>query len=169
MQDRTLIAIDPGKLGAVAVLKKGARRVRVYDTPRFGDGGDYDVRTMGRLIRAEAQEARVSLALERVHSMPGQGVATMFAMGRGLGLWQGIIAAQPWPIELLMVNPEVWKKDVLMAYPKRSGPEGKMAAVAEAERLYPYLVLRGPRGRLLDGRGDAVCMLEWLKRKKARS
>lgn len=168
------IGIDPGKQGAVALI-------------RCSPGEPYQLITWDvATLRADARSARLlydeagmvaslhealdfgpaRVAIEAVHAMPGQGVSTMFAMGEGLGLWKGIVAAlgAPW----CTVTPQAWQKVVLAGYKSR---QGKGAAVQAACHLFSVSasLFRTPRGRLLDGRADAACIAEWLRRQEVRS
>lgn len=155
----TLIGIDPGKQGAVAVLHPG-RRIRVFDTP-LGADGDYNPHAMRRILDRESIGVEVVVALELVHSMPRQSVVSMFSMGRGVGIWEGVVASVP--AMLTKVDPQRWKRHFLAGYKERGGDAGKLAAEREVSRLFPYLVLRTPKGRLLDGRADAVGILMWAR------
>jgi hypothetical protein len=49
----------------------------------------------------------VLAVVERVHSMPGQGVSSTFRFGESFGLVQGILCACN--IETIMIEPAVWK------------------------------------------------------------
>ena len=49
--------------------------------------------------------------IEKVHSMPGQGVASMFNFGKGYGIWIGILAALK--ISKTLVTPQEWKKEMM--------------------------------------------------------
>lgn len=99
----SILGIDPGSVsGAWAAI--------------FPDGsmscGDLPVvdRTvnpaeLGRLIRALNPERAV---VEQVGAMPGQGVSSMFAFGRGYGCILGVLGACEIPVQ--MVTPGRWKK-----------------------------------------------------------
>jgi crossover junction endodeoxyribonuclease RuvC len=154
--------IDPGKDGAVAII--GSAAVTIVDTPTVSTGKGtrqaYDERAMADLIfRAVDENSGCVFALEAVHSMPGQGVSSMFSMGEGFGLWKGILAAMrvPW----MLVTPQRWKGALMDGQAKE-----KAASVLVAGRLFPAVAreLVGPRGRALDGRADALLIAEYLRR-----
>jgi crossover junction endodeoxyribonuclease RuvC len=108
----------------------------------------------------EACVGEVVVAIEAIHAMPAQGVSSMFSMGEGFGLWKGILTALG--CSWRTVTPQAWKKVVLAGY----GNKDKGAAVQVASRLYPIVAgsLKTPRGRVLDGRADAICIAEYLRR-----
>jgi crossover junction endodeoxyribonuclease RuvC len=163
--------VDPGLFGAVAALDETGYLIFAEDTPviavkrgRTPKGNVKtrhlylptamaDVLTENLLKDVERPDA-VIVGIEAVHSMPRQGVHAMFEMGRGLGLWQGIVAALRLPLE--MVDPVRWKRE--MGIPAGSD---KRASVELALRLFP----RAPIKRTQDGRADSVLIAEWLRRK----
>jgi hypothetical protein len=65
-------------------------------------------------------------------------------------------------IPFRQVWPREWKKVVLAGFDTKD----KSAAYRVATRLYPHVAdqLKTPRGRLLDGRCDALCIAEWGRR-----
>lgn len=159
------VGIDPGKDGAIASIGP-FRSVEFFDTPVVGSGKrSYDVAAMAGILKQlvasqkNQDQIEVKVALELNHARPGQGVTSMWSMGEGSGLWEGILAALSIPYE--KVIPQRWHKEILSGLPK-----GKESSVLQAQRLYPECEdkLKTPRGRLLDGRADALCIAEWLRR-----
>ena len=147
--------IDPGASGAVAIVDREDRLVGVFDAPTVttstvsgGTRTRLDVAEAANLLRR--WPGIVSVGLERVGAMPGQGVTSMFSFGEGFGMWQGVLGALGLPYELFL--PLTWQKTQLGTRSAR----GKDAAYAIASRLYPDVQLRGPRGGILDGRADAI-------------
>ena len=150
---QTFIGIDPGAKGAWALLDSTGQVLALHDFP-----GD-EVSLCQQIASYELQEARG--ALEFVHSMPGQGVASTFKFGANFGLWRGILAALRVPFEL--VRPQVWKREFIK--PSDAVP-GKSAEVITAGRLFPDAPLHGPRGGAYDGRAEALLIAEWLRRQR---
>jgi crossover junction endodeoxyribonuclease RuvC len=141
--------------------------VTFWDAPTLpsGKAGSsariYDEQAMVAVVRHALRLAPVcGVVIEQVHAMPGQGVTSMFSMGEGYGLWKGIVSAcgLAWGT----VTPQAWKKVVLAGY----GNKDKGAAVQVASRLFPSVAsqLKTERGRILDGRADALCIAEYLRR-----
>jgi crossover junction endodeoxyribonuclease RuvC len=93
----------------------------------------------------------VHVYIEDVHAMPGQGVTSMFSMGRGLGMYEGIVAALKLPVHF--VAPQTWKKKLLTGMGKE-----KDASIYKAQQLFPTIATSffTKRGRMLDGRAEAL-------------
>ncbi|MFW6248205.1 MAG: hypothetical protein ACOC4J_00375 [Bacteroidota bacterium] len=97
--------------------------------------------------------------IEKQTAMPGQGVVSMMSIGMGFGLWLGILAA--YRIPYTIITPQSWKKEMMAGMGKE-----KAASCYRAQQLYPDLEFFTPRGRALDGRGDAVLIAEYCKQKQ---
>lgn len=142
------IGVDPGLDGAIAWLNDGCMFIKVVDMPSMATGtGRRQVNgaELARIIRNGGNNDNVTVYLERVNAMPGQGVSSMFSFGMSFGIVLGVIAALEYPVEL--VTPQVWKK--------RAGLSGKDKDYARtlAQQLYPGAEL----GRKKDiGRADAI-------------
>jgi crossover junction endodeoxyribonuclease RuvC len=158
------IGIDPGLNGAVAVIDERLDprcRASVSDTPTMVvSGGDKEKRVYNKAAMAALLTPYVGqdvlVILESVHSMPKQGVASSFAFGRGLGMWEGIIAALALPLE--MPSPQRWKKEVLADQGK-----SKDAARYKTVQLFPEIA---DLFKLVkhDGRAEALLMAVYGQR-----
>lgn len=148
--------VDPGLSGAIAFLADNGGPVPllvdVIDMPtlKAGKKTELDSRVLAAIFR-EHRPDRVTV--ESVHAMPGQGVSSMFSFGRGFGVILGILAALDIPYTL--VAPQTWQRSVLGGLP---GVEGKDKALRWATSTFPNAVLHTPRGRVLDGRADALAL-----------
>jgi len=94
----TILAIDPGLSGAVAVIKN-KEVLEVNDLPvlttlkttktkkgNLKKKNELDIEEFYVMYRGMLKAWRPELVLiENVHSMPGQGVASMFSFGRNFG------------------------------------------------------------------------------------
>ena len=90
-----ILGIDPGKSGGYAVFADGkCVAVESFD-PRAA---------ISDLIRTKPDIAY----LEQVHSMPAQGVHSVFTFGENFGWWQGVLQALEIPFE--RVTPQKWQK-----------------------------------------------------------
>jgi len=100
----TVIAIDPGWSGAMAVFTDG----QLITTHKCMPTSTETWELCGKDIH------RASIAvLEWVHSMPGQGVASTFKFGYNYGMWNGMLATAS--KETMLVPPKMWQanwKDV---------------------------------------------------------
>lgn len=162
------VGIDPGLDGAVATIGPDGA-ASVYDTPTLLVGKK-------RVIDAKAAAGRLSLVavpslpfecwagteldpriligLERVHTMPKQGIVSAFSFGTGYGVWLGVLAAYGLPHEL--VTPQAWKKVMLAGAPKE-----KDSSRQKAIQLFPGVDLHLKKHH---GRADALLIAEYLRR-----
>lgn len=130
------IGIDPGLDGGLAYISLDAV---VYSTPTItrtkakGTKREYNIQAMRELLqRIKNQTSVVTCYLESVHAMPGQGVTSMFSMGQGFGIWQGLLAGLQISFEL--VTPQRWKGVMLDGTGK-----DKEASRLTALRMFPIL------------------------------
>ena len=146
--------IDPGLGGAVAVNVNLAP-IKFYDTPTITlKKRDYDIQEMVSILVKIRNTGQAHIGIEAVHAMPGQGVTSMFSFGRGLGLWEGIVAALGIPYT--MVTPQAWKKLLLDGMPKE-----KDASVVRAKQLFPTADITLKKHH---GRADALLIAEYIRR-----
>lgn len=149
-----VIGIDPGLDGAVAIIVDGVPSV--FDTPVGKDGKKrrYLVGAMRGILNNGNYGA--SAAIERVHSMPKQGVASSFGFGEGFGLWQGLLAGLGIPFDL--VTPQAWQKVMLAGAAK-----GKGSSRVRAQQLFPSLAKELNLVKH-HGRSDALLIAEYRRR-----
>ena len=160
-----VIGIDPGLDGAVAVITASDWK-DVYDTPTAVVEGKKKRRiyvpsemaaTIQRLYgHAPGAKGDVVVILERVHAMPGQGVRSMFSMGQGLGLWEGILAALYLRYEF--VTPQRWKREMMDGMGK-----DKDASRIRAMQLFPDMA-ESLKLVKHHGRADALLLAEYGRR-----
>ncbi len=165
------IGIDPGLDGALAFIWYCSVRDRppvtvvdVADAPTVTveksnrkNKREYVIAEMASQLRTVLDYPALPYAvIEKVHAMPGQGVSSMFSMGYGCGLWEGLLAAFRIPYQ--RVTPQAWQK-VMLAGEGR----GKDAARLAAQRLYPKEAYRFEQKKD-DGRADALLMAEYCRR-----
>lgn len=152
------IGIDPGLDGALAAIDADGKAVSVHDAPTSRDGGKrrYLLADMAGILRGfpEIVGARMRACVERVHSMPKQGVASSFGFGEGFGLWQGLLAGLGIPFDL--ATPQAWKKSMLAG----AGKE-KDAARIRAQQLFPGVELHLKKHH---GRAEALLIAEYRRR-----
>ena len=144
----TIIGVDPGQTGAVAVLGiDGALRVVDMPTVEIMRGGkarrEIDVAALADLLRAiDGGQAWI----ERVAARPGQGVASMFSFGRGVGQVEGVLAALQTPVSY--VTPQAWRKALRV-------PDGKDGSRLRASQIMPAYAGEWRRAKD-DGRAEAA-------------
>lgn len=152
MNPKAWIGIDPGKSGAVALIHEDGELVQ--DWPG-SPAGAADVLTDWRT------EYRVELAgLELVHSMPGQGVKSMFTFGENFGAWQGLLSALRIPF--VMPRPREWQAGLVRP---SDGPDTKTRSLNVARRLFPDAELSRKKDH---GRADALLLAWWARQQSGR-
>jgi crossover junction endodeoxyribonuclease RuvC len=143
-----VLGIDPGASGALVVVdngkisdlidmpvlnvKRGSRAVREVNAPALG------------AIVASLQPIDTAM-LEQVGAMPGQGVSSMFAFGRAVGVVEGVLGALQIPYT--RVPPQEWQRAMRV----RGGKDG---ARERAMALFPVRAADFARKKD-DGRADA--------------
>jgi crossover junction endodeoxyribonuclease RuvC len=144
-----IIGIDPGLHGAVAFYTPSSLHVADMPTFTLARGGKtrLDIDTHG-LYRLLLDSRIATVYVEQVGAMPGQGVSSVFAFGKGFGIILGILAALGVPYNL--VPPQRWKKALQV-------PAAKDGARARASQLLPA---HTDKWKLVkhDGRAEAVLL-----------
>lgn len=98
-----VVGIDPGLTGAIAVLGADGNFISVEDMPALG--GFVSGKLLADLLMPFTWDVAV---VERVHSMPSQGVASSFTFGRALGVVEGVLGALG--VRVLWAPPGTWKR-----------------------------------------------------------
>lgn len=151
------LGIDPGLDGAAVALRDDGVVISIFDTPTLliGKGGkrDYDLRTMRAWLGAFTPET-CDVAIEHQQAFPGQGVTSMFSLGRGYGIWLGLLAGMGLPYS--PISPVRWRKVMLDGMPK-----GKDTGRLRAMQLFPNADLKLKKHH---GRADALLLAEYLRR-----
>lgn len=156
-----ILGIDPGLDGALAVFLESMPAfvlpVPTLDTKKSNGKTkrEYDVVAMSSAVRTNIGMSRhVRVGIERVHAMPKQGVASMFQMGRGLGVWEGIIAGCGLSYEL--ITPQRWKGVMLDGAGK-----DKESARLKAIQLFPDVDLHRKADH---NKAEALLIGEYMRR-----
>ena len=107
-----IIGIDPGLSGAIAVIKNN-KVLNLFEIPVMSEGKknkrQLNSAQLVKLLKDNIEgEEEVSVVVEQVNAMPGQGVTSMFNFGQTFGAIKGICAALSLPI--FFVRPSKWKK-----------------------------------------------------------
>lgn len=127
-----ILGIDPGLSGALAFLGDG--ELLIYDIPTLKierNGKAKRQIDLYKLLEIVRTYQVTHCYLESVGAMPGQGVSSMFQMGRGFGQIEGIVTACGFPVTY--VTPMKWKKALGV-------PKDKDGARQRASQLMPQWV-----------------------------
>lgn len=123
-----ILGIDPGCSGALVILEQNGNYISSLRTPTIKDGSQTKVN--GAAVSRFISDYQVTHAyIEKVHSMPGQGVSSTFTFGHAAGLIEGII--QGLNIPYTMITPQQWKKKFNLV------GKDKDASRSRAIQLYP--------------------------------
>jgi hypothetical protein len=166
------IGIDPGKDGACAWMDGEHRDIGVLTTPTYKVQGTkpgktkrvYDLVAMYRMLKEITDPARFEciVTIEQVGSFRSDSHKTAFDFGGGHMAWLmacAVLNADRGNVKLRQVPPKTWKRDLLAGV--ANDPE--MEAKVLAQRLRGHAVCRewrGPKGKLLDGKVDALFLAE---------
>jgi len=109
-----IVGIDPGIAGAICFFSDG-KVIDVIDMPTMAEGKKNKKQVNGRqiyneitFIKNKFMNEKMSVIVEQVSAMPGQGVASMINFGQSFGVIKGICSAMELPI--FYVRPAKWKK-----------------------------------------------------------
>lgn len=138
--------IDPGKKGGIAVLYRDGTDVFPYSEEALID-----------LCRSYTGTGGLFVCLEKVHSMPKQGVKSTFEFGKGYGYICGVLEAYGIPYQ--EVPPQKWKKEYSLGSDKRK-------SIATARKLFPGVSLKANDRCTTDHDGMAEALLIGLYGKR---
>lgn len=133
--------IDPGAKGAL-VLVDDSKLLKVLDFDEVG------IRGYSLILKHHRPDLVV---IEQVHSMPGQGVKSMFTFGQRFGEIVGMVNALD--LNHIFLSPQIWRKKLDI---QAKATKHDIANFISSK--FPSLVLKTERGRLIDGRSDAACL-----------
>jgi len=107
-----IFGIDPGVSGAISILDN-KKVIEVYDMPTMIDGKKNKKQVNGSQVANIIKEKidlnrEISVVVEHVNAMPGQGVTSMFNFGQSFGVIKGVCSALSLPI--YFIRPTKWKK-----------------------------------------------------------
>ena len=109
-----IIGIDPGISGAICFFENG-NIIDVIDMPSMAEGKKNKKQVNSAQIHNEIRSRiknvpkdNISVVIEQVSAMPGQGVTSMFNFGQSFGVLKGICASMQ--LSMYFVSPAKWKK-----------------------------------------------------------
>lgn len=134
MSGKVWLGIDPGKGGSISAIVEefGTTGLMVKPTPviQMKTKREYDVNAMRGLLMNYPTNITFCV-LEKSQAMPGQGVTSMFSIGKGYGIWLGLLSALMIPF--IEVHPATWSKQLLHG----QGGDGKDRNFQKASQLFP--------------------------------
>lgn len=130
--EKLIIGIDPGLNGAICRIMDNLISFHAMPIFTVGKKKEIDLTSLAAILSPAENCAYVMVAIEKVHSMPKQGVASSFKFGKGYDSILGILAAHKMPY--IEIAPQTWKKAMLPDMAK-----GKESAVYRALQINPGL------------------------------
>ncbi len=154
--DLIFVGVDPGQSGGLAFLNDAGAVLQALPLPLIGK--ELDIARVTLLVDLHGGDrSKLRVAIERVHSMPKQGVASSFRFGYLYGCITGAFQALGCSVQ--HITPQMWKKRVLHGTEK-----DKAAALAYCSSRWPHFSLVQPRGRVPHvGVADALCIAQALR------
>ena len=130
-----VIGIDPGLSGAIAILED-KKVLNILDMPVMAEGKknkrQINSAQLVNIIKKNIHKTdEISVVVEQVNAMPGQGVTSMFNFGQTCGAIKGVCAALELPI--FFIRPSKWKKHFELIN------SSKDASRTKAIEMYPSL------------------------------
>lgn len=156
MKSNIYCGIDPGISGAIALLQDDKLTLEDMPTVKTDKKSTVFLPHLIEILENAVRAGPLYVALEKVHAMPGQGVTSMFSFGYNYGVVLGALTALR--VQYVLVTPQRWKKLLLTDMQK-----DKQATIIKASQMFPDNQFATPRGRLLDGRGDATMLSLYAK------
>jgi len=147
MAEKKWAGIDPGASGALCILAED-NTIEFFDYSKSKISGYASSNITKCLI----------IGLEKVSSMPGQGVKSMFSFGQRLGELEGMLQALK--LSYATPRPQEWQR--FCGVVAKTGKQGTYDVIS---KLYPHAELTGSKGGILDGRVDALGIAHFIRYK----
>lgn len=145
------IGIDPGKNGGLAWIKDSGK----------AEAERLNIETFASRLRVITGNGSIPAKcyVEKVHSMPKQGVASTFSFGTNYGIIIGHLMALGVNYEL--VQPSVWKKAMGVTADKRT-------SIRRCKEMFPDVDLRATARckKDHDGMAEALLIAEYGRRER---
>lgn len=158
MQEPIFIGIDPGISGAVGVVDADGEVIDVFDLPVVkGQKGSKELHlaSLIKKVRALTDGRRVYGAVEKVHSMPKQGVRSSFRFGKATGQLESMLVTLGIP--LMLVTPQAWQKRFTRHV---EGPDTKVRSVIAASYRWPDIDLPRKKDH---NKAEALLLAEYCR------
>lgn len=145
------IGIDPGSKGGIAVvLDSKILELKIYNS--------YEISDLLSNIKDTYKVYDLMCTLEKVHSMPRDGVKQAFKFGENYGFVKGVLMSLKIPFQ--EVPPQTWKKEYSLI------SKSKQDSINRCKELFPNVNLL-PTERCKkesDGLAEALLICEYGRR-----
>lgn len=140
-----IISIDPGSNGAISTIDWN-NIINVYKMPST----EVEIIDLIKTIINANKEIHMCY-LEKIHSMPQQGVVSTFTFGLGYGFLRGVI--QTLNITLVDVSPQKWMKSI--------GVPIKLEKKDRKDWIYQYVRQTYPDVKIHKYAADSIGILHY--------
>jgi crossover junction endodeoxyribonuclease RuvC len=149
-----ILGVDPGLTGGIALVTLDGNLQWAEDMPVV----DKDVSATLLFQRLNGLYIKTAV-VERVSSMPGQGVSSVFKFGKGLGQVLGVLCAMEIPIA--DPTPSQWKREMSLSKDKDLSREVAIKLWPKHAQLF--------KRKMDNGRAEAALIALWFLRKDSDS
>lgn len=155
---KLFVGIDPGAMGAIAVLDEEGKCVELFDMPTT----DQKYLDKMREWLDKKVDKEVHVMMENVHAMPMESTVAGFTFGKNVGKAELLALAIATVKPPHKVTPKSWKTYFdLKKFKEESKYEYKKRSVNRAKIEFPYM-----SDQLLitkDGRAEALLIAKYLR------
>lgn len=152
---KLIIGIDAGLSGAWGMIDLNGKYWSCGDMHHNSDGILETEKIWSEMAQAR-DGLDVIVVLEKVHSMPKQGVSSTFKFGMAFG--GALSLAKRFNSMLLMPTPQEWKKSLKLS-------SDKLESLVMARNLFPNAPLHLKKH---NGRAEALLIAEFYRRQHER-
>jgi crossover junction endodeoxyribonuclease RuvC len=156
-----ILGVDPGLSGALAVFDPtNFKCVDIIDMPIIVDRrtGKNEIDLFGLAVFVDSVKNSIDFAIiEKVGSMPNQGLSSTFKFGLVTGIVKGVMAANYLPQSSVVAS--VWKSDMNLSHDKSK-------SVLLARKLFPDWEASFTKSK--DGRAEALLLAVFASKHKAK-
>lgn len=151
-KNRVYIGIDPGSMGAIAILNSDGslQKSEIYNA--------FEISNILSDLKSTNIDSVFICTLEKVHSMPRDGVKQAFKFGENYGFVKGSLVSLGIPFQ--EVTPQSWKKEFSLL------KKDKSESIRTCKELFPGVNLfRSDRCKKeSDGLAEAILIAEYGRR-----
>ena len=148
------VGIDPGLNGSISIIKNNNLSLVPMPTIKL-DKKEIDMPALSDFLKVYVAQGKSFCVLEKAQAMPGQGVSSMFKIGKGYGILLALLSCLEIPFQ--EVHPRVWTKEMFRGV---SG-EGKDRSFSVARKLFPSWK---PKYKYEKEYADSILMAEYARR-----
>lgn len=140
-------SIDPGKSGALSILNTECKLIAIIDMPLIKNNAQIYINVLKIVDFIESHNVK-DVIIEKVGSQASDSKQSIFTFGKNTGAMESAIACSVNNIKY--ITPQKWKSATGCIKKDKKYPAKRCCDI------YGSDLFTGPRGGLLDGRGDAV-------------